>query len=58
MAKTLKCRDVGMDCDFQTRADTEAEVMQRAAAHAQRAHGIAEITPDLASRVRAAIRTE
>ena len=58
MAKTLKCRDVGMDCDFQTRGETEGEVMQQAAAHAQRDHGIAEITPDLAARVRAAIRTE
>lgn len=58
MAKTLKCRDVGLDCDFQTRGETEDDVMQQAAAHAQRDHGITEITPDLAARVHAAIRTE
>jgi len=32
--------------------------MQQAAAHADRVHGIREITPDLAQRVRAAIRAD
>jgi predicted small metal-binding protein len=56
--KHLRCRDVGLDCDYEMRGRSEEEVMQQAAAHAQRDHGIAEITPDLASRVRAAIRSE
>lgn len=58
MTKTLKCRDVGMDCDFQTRAETEEELLQHAAAHVQRDHGIKDVTPELVDRVRAAIRTE
>ncbi len=58
MAKTLRCRDVGMNCDFEARGATEDEVMKQAAAHVRRDHGIQEITPELATRVRAAIRTE
>jgi predicted small metal-binding protein len=57
MAKQLRCRDVGLNCDFETRADTEEEVLQQAAAHARSAHQIAEMPPELASKVRAAIRT-
>ena len=58
MEKHLRCRDVGMDCDFEVRGSSEDEVMRQAAAHAQRTHGIQEITPELADRVRKAIRTE
>jgi predicted small metal-binding protein len=56
--KHLRCRDVGLDCDYEVRAQTEDEVMRQAAAHAQRVHGINEISPDLANRVRAAIRSD
>ena len=56
--KHLRCRDVGMDCDFEAHGRSDDDVMQQAAAHAQRVHGISEITPDLANRVRSAIRTE
>jgi predicted small metal-binding protein len=57
MAKELRCRDVGMNCDFQARGDTEEEVLRQAAAHARTAHQINEMTPELAAKVRAAIRT-
>jgi predicted small metal-binding protein len=56
--KHLRCRDVGMDCDFEMHGASDEDVMQQAAAHAAREHGIREITPDLASRVRAAIRAD
>ena len=56
--KHLRCRDVGLDCDFVARGTSEDEVMQQAAAHAEREHGIREISPDLASRARAAIRAD
>jgi predicted small metal-binding protein len=39
MAKILKCRDVGMDCDVEIRATTEEEMLLRAAEHAQTVHG-------------------
>ena len=56
--KHLRCRDVGMDCDFEAHGRTEDEVVQKAAAHAAQKHGITEITPELASKVRAAIRAD
>jgi predicted small metal-binding protein len=58
MAKHLRCRDLGMNCDFEATGATEDDIMRQAAAHAQRAHQTAEIPPELASQVRAAIRTD
>jgi predicted small metal-binding protein len=57
MAKELRCRDVGLNCDFQTRADTEEEVLRQAATHARTDHQITNMPPELAAKVRAAIRT-
>ena len=56
MAKTLRCRDVGPDCDFVVRADDEDEVMRQVAEHARTAHGIDPVPPDLAARARSQIR--
>lgn len=56
MAKTMRCRDVGVDCDFQATGETVAEVMQQCADHAKSAHGIDEIPPELAAKVQSAIR--
>ena len=57
MAKQLRCRDVGMNCEFEARGDTEEEVLQQASTHARTAHQITEMTPELAAKVRGAIRT-
>ena len=56
--RQLRCRDVGLDCDYVVRGNSDEDVMRQAAAHAQRDHGIEEITPDLAERVRSAIRAD
>ena len=58
MAKVIRCRDVGVDCDFQARGETEQEVLDKCAEHAKRDHGMDEIPPDLAEKVRAAIHDE
>jgi predicted small metal-binding protein len=57
MAKELRCRDVGLDCDFQARGNSEEEVLQQASAHARSVHQISDMPPELAAKVRAAIRT-
>ena len=31
---TLSCRDVGVDCDYQCKAETEEELMEKAKQHA------------------------
>ncbi len=56
MAKELRCRDVGPDCDFVARGENEDEIMQKAAEHGRDAHGFQEIPPDLAEKARASIR--
>lgn len=58
MAKVMRCRDVGMDCDFVARAATEDEILKQAAEHASTVHNIPQVTPELAAKVRAAIRDE
>jgi predicted small metal-binding protein len=45
-------------CDFVARGATEDEVMKKAAEHAKAAHGIDNITPELAQKVKAAIKNE
>ncbi len=56
MAKVLRCGDLVKGCEFEARG-TEDDVMQQAARHAKEAHGM-EVTPELASAVRGAIREE
>jgi len=56
MAKAISCRDVGMDCDFEARANTVEELMKKCAEHAKSDHGLNEIPPELVAKVQAAIR--
>jgi len=58
MAKVLHCKDVGFDCDGVVRAETEEEVLQMAAEHAQSVHNLNELTEEVVEKVRAAIRDE
>jgi predicted small metal-binding protein len=46
MKKILKCRDVGVDCDFEVSGKTEQEVLKKAAEHARKDHGIKRVTKD------------
>ncbi len=58
MGKVLRCSDVGMDCNFVGRAETEEELLKKAAEHARAVHNFQEIPPDVVAKVRAAIRNE
>jgi len=58
MAKVLRCRDVGFDCDGMIRAETEEEILKKAAEHAQTVHNLKEISEEVVEKVRAAIRDE
>jgi len=58
MAKQMSCRDVGPDCDFVARGETEEEIMGQVAEHARSAHGIEEVPPELAEKAKAAIKDE
>ena len=56
MAKRLACGEVVPDCDFTATAASEAELLEKTARHAQEAHGVSRITPDLEAQIRAAIK--
>jgi predicted small metal-binding protein len=58
MAKVLTCREVGMDCDFVARGNSEEEIMAQAAAHARNDHGFQDIPPEVVDKVKAAIHDE
>ena len=56
--KAIHCGELMKGCDFVARGATEDEVMKKAAEHAKTAHGIQNITPELAQKVKAAIKNE
>ena len=51
----FKCRDMDMDCDFEASADSVDELMPRIAEHADQAHDIKMISPELMDQVRQVI---
>lgn len=55
--KYMACAAIVPECSFSVTAATEEELVKHVAAHAAHAHGIKEVTPDLAAKVRAAIET-
>lgn len=60
MAKVLRCRDVGMDCPKEMRAENEEELLKLAAEHAEKDHGISVgmIPPSVLAMVKSAIKEE
>jgi predicted small metal-binding protein len=58
MAKVVNCRDVGADCDFEARAETEEQLFEILQEHAKTGHGMDEIPPELVEKVRSVIREE
>jgi predicted small metal-binding protein len=57
MEKQIACGDVVPGCAWKASAQTEEELVQQVAAHAAKAHGVEQVTPELAAQVKAAIRT-
>jgi predicted small metal-binding protein len=55
-AKYIACAQIVPDCPFTASAATEEELIQKVAAHAAHDHGVTEITPELAEKVKAAIK--
>jgi predicted small metal-binding protein len=60
MAKVLRCRDLGMNCPQEIRADNEDELLKLAAEHAERDHHIpaSSIPPSILAIVKGAIKEE
>jgi predicted small metal-binding protein len=56
MSKQISCNDVVSGCGFTATAATEEELLAKTAAHACESHGVKEITPELAAKVKSAIK--
>ncbi len=58
MGKALYCKDLGTDCDWVGRAETEEELMKKAVEHAKTVHGMTEIPPEMMTQAKQAIKDE
>ncbi len=53
---SFACKDIGMDCKFETTAPTEAELITKIAAHAKSVHKIDPVPADLLAKIKKAIK--
>ena len=56
---TVSCREVGMNCDYVCKGETEEEIMKTAEEHAMRDHGYKPddfMTPELREEIRSHIK--
>lgn len=52
MGKLIFCSEMGMDCKWVARAETEEELLKKVAEHASIEHGINELTEELVKKAR------
>ncbi len=57
MAKKFACKDIGMQCGFTAKANTDDELMQKIAEHAKSAHNMAQIDAATMDKVKKAIKS-
>jgi predicted small metal-binding protein len=57
MTKHIACNDVVNGCAFEASAANEDELLKQVTAHAAKEHGVTEVTPELAAKVKAAIQS-
>jgi len=55
MARELRCADLGMKCDWSVKAETDEEVLKKAAVHAAQAHQLKKIEEPMLSSLKRAI---
>jgi predicted small metal-binding protein len=58
MAKVVRCRDVGFDCDGVVRAETEDEALRQVAAHAKAVHNVEVVSAEVVEKVKKVMRDE
>lgn len=56
--KRLACGDVVPGCTWTASAASDEELMKQVVAHAAHAHGVKEVTPELAAQVKSAIKSQ
>jgi len=56
-AKYIACAEIVPECPFEASAATEEELLKQVVAHAAHDHGITNVTPEMAAKVKAAIKS-
>jgi len=56
MTLSLACKDVGTNCSFTAKAETEEELLKKVAQHAKEAHGMTSIDAATLAKVKSAIK--
>jgi predicted small metal-binding protein len=56
MSKVLRCGELFPGCSVEARGETDEAILEQAAEHARRDHGIATIDAATLAKVKAAIR--
>lgn len=52
----FKCKDIGMDCDFQVTGKEAADLIPQIAEHARTTHQLEEISEDLKDKINESIK--
>ena len=58
MAKVLLCKDLGTDCDFVARGETEEALFKVVAEHEAQAHGMTDVPPEMVEKAKSLIKDE
>lgn len=56
VSKRIECGAVVPGCAWTADAPTEEALIEKVVAHAEAAHGVTDVTPELAAKVKAAIK--
>ncbi len=54
--KTFRCRDLGLACEFEEKAENENELMKRVEGHVQTAHQMNLEHPEVQEKIRKAMK--
>lgn len=58
MAKVVYCNDLGFDCGYVAKAETEEALLKDVAAHAREVHGLTEVSPEVVEQVKGVVRED
>jgi predicted small metal-binding protein len=53
---SFKCKDIGMNDKFEVKTDNADELMPIIALHAEKSHNMKDVSPDMAEKIKKAIK--
>ncbi len=54
--RTFRCKDLGLACEFEEKAESENELMKRVEGHVQTAHQMNPEQPEVQEKLRKAVK--